>query len=89
MFDQNLHLLTQKLFYILIFPSNDFRSMRERFSQNTRGEQTQRERERERYVHRADRRLSQSRLASIAIDDRDRDLADRDLPIAISPFVRI
>ena len=40
---------------------------------------SERERERERYIHRADLRLSQSRLASIVIDDRDRDLADRDL----------
>ena len=56
-------------------------------------------RERERYVHRADRRLSRSRRSRLAIEiaispiaiDRDHNRADRDrdLPIAISPFVRI
>ena len=29
-FDQNLHLLTRKSFYILVLPSNDFRSTRKR-----------------------------------------------------------
>ena len=102
LFDQNLHLLTRKSFYMLILPSNDFRSTLKRLSQNTRGERTQRERERERYVHRADRRWSRLRRSRFAIEvaieiaisfaNRDRDRVDRDhdLPIVISPsFVRI
>ena len=56
-------------------------------------------RERERYVRRADRRLSRSRRSRLAIEiaispiaidcDHNRADRDRDLPIAISPFVRI
>ena len=75
MFDQNLHLLTRKSFYILVLPSNNFRSTRKREKHTqpkhnkTQEVNKRSNRERERSRHRADRRRSRSCLRLFGFDD--------------------
>ena len=68
MFDQNLHLLTRKSFYILVLPSNNFRSTRKR-EKHTQPKH-------KRWTNAATERENDPDTAPIGVDrDRDRALA--------------
>ena len=82
-FDQNLHLLTRKSFYIVVLPSNDFRSCESNtLSQNTWNTRPNATRERDHSQRERERSIQTLRRSAsivIAIDaSRERVDCDRD-----------